>query len=93
MISRFQDQLCMLIFHFIRCIINSAPTFYCNLIAEYIEQRKPLGGLLLLLPPVFSPQNIETGDGADVDSARDPVKEALGEVERVLIHANIPVSN
>ncbi|KAL3828592.1 hypothetical protein ACJIZ3_017394 [Penstemon smallii] len=59
-------------------------------ITEYIEQKKPLGGLLLLLPPVFSPQNIDTGGGADHESAEDLVKEVLGELEQFLIHANIP---
>lgn len=60
--------------------------------AEYIGERKPLGGLLLLLPPVFSPQHADNGSGADHGSAKDLVKEVLIEVERLLIHANIPVS-
>ncbi|KAK6138208.1 hypothetical protein DH2020_028042 [Rehmannia glutinosa] len=59
-------------------------------IRDYIGQRKPLGGLLLLLPPVFSPQHSDSGGGADQDSAKDLVKEVLIEVERLLIHANIP---
>ncbi|KAK4441308.1 Nicalin-1 [Sesamum alatum] len=59
-------------------------------IREYIGERKPLGGLLLLLPPVFSPEHTDIGGGADHDSAKDLVKEVLIEVERLLIHANIP---
>ncbi|KAH6774780.1 M28 Zn-peptidase nicastrin [Perilla frutescens var. frutescens] len=55
---------------------------------EYIGQRRPLGGLLLLLPPDFSPQHANT-EGHH-DSAKDLVKEILSEVERLLIHANIP---
>ncbi|XP_073151580.1 uncharacterized protein [Henckelia pumila] len=61
-----------------------------TLIREYIGQRKPLGGLLLLLPPVFSPQNLDSGGGAGHDSEKGFVKEVLTELERVLIHANIP---
>ncbi|KAL3850279.1 hypothetical protein ACJIZ3_012161 [Penstemon smallii] len=59
-------------------------------ITEYIGQKKPLGGLLLLLPPIFSPQNIETEDGAAEYSAKDLLKEVLNELERLLVHANIP---
>ncbi|KAI3461272.1 hypothetical protein Pfo_017935 [Paulownia fortunei] len=59
-------------------------------IRDYIGQRKPLGGLLLLLPPVFSPQHTDSGGGADHDSAEDLVKEVLIEVERLLIQENIP---
>ncbi|KAG8371150.1 hypothetical protein BUALT_Bualt13G0056800 [Buddleja alternifolia] len=61
-----------------------------SFIREYIEQKKPLGGLLLLIPPVFSPQNTDSGGGADHDPAKDHMKEMLNEVERLLIHANIP---
>lgn len=58
--------------------------------AEYIGQRRPLGGLLLLLPPTFSPHYTNTEGLAHHDSAKDLVKEILTEVERLLIHANIP---
>ncbi|XP_073066336.1 uncharacterized protein [Primulina eburnea] len=61
-----------------------------TLIREYIGQRKPLGGLLLLLPSVFSPQNLDSGAGAGLDSEKGFMKEVLSELERVLIHANIP---
>ncbi|KAK6163606.1 hypothetical protein DH2020_000470 [Rehmannia glutinosa] len=59
-------------------------------IKEYVELRKPLGGLLLLLPPVFNPQNIDSGGISDHDSAKDIIKEDLRELEQLLIHANIP---
>ncbi|KAK6163560.1 hypothetical protein DH2020_000424 [Rehmannia glutinosa] len=59
-------------------------------IKEYIELRKPLGGLLLLLPPVFNPQNIDSAGISDHDSAKDIIKEDLRELEQLLIHANIP---
>ncbi|KAL2557354.1 Nicalin [Forsythia ovata] len=58
-------------------------------IKEYIAQRKPLGGLLLLLPPAFSP-NADSVGGADHDSVKDLMKEVLVELEQLLIHANIP---
>ncbi|XP_073313284.1 uncharacterized protein [Primulina huaijiensis] len=60
-----------------------------TLIREYIEQRKPLGGLLLLLPPVFSPQNSDSGGRAGHDFEKG-MKEVLTELELVLVHANIP---
>ncbi|KAL3620207.1 hypothetical protein CASFOL_035119 [Castilleja foliolosa] len=58
-------------------------------IRDYIGQRKPLGGLLLLLPQVFSPQHSDSGGESDEESA-DLVKDVLVEVERLLIHENIP---
>ncbi|KAL7116052.1 hypothetical protein ACP275_04G218700 [Erythranthe tilingii] len=57
-------------------------------IKEYIGQTKPLGGLLLLLPPIFNPQN--TDSGGEFDSAKDNIKEVLTELDQLLIHANIP---
>ncbi|XP_075484657.1 uncharacterized protein LOC142524515 [Primulina tabacum] len=60
-----------------------------TLIREYIEQRKPLGGLLLLLPPVFSPQNSGSEGHAGHDSEKG-MKEVLTELELVLVHTNIP---
>ncbi|CAA0841318.1 Unknown protein [Striga hermonthica] len=58
-------------------------------IRDYIGQRKPLGGLLLLLPQVFNPQHLNKGGGSDQDSAH-LVKDVLDEVEQLLIHENIP---
>ncbi|CAA2981340.1 Transcription factor TCP14 [Olea europaea subsp. europaea] len=57
-------------------------------IKEYIAQKKPLGGLLLLRP-AFSPISDSVG-GSDQDSAKDLMKEVLVELEQLLIHANIP---
>ncbi|KAL6527942.1 hypothetical protein OROMI_029753 [Orobanche minor] len=58
-------------------------------IRDYIGQRKPLGGLLLLLPQVFSPQHSDSGGGSDQDST-DLVKDVLIELEQLLIHENVP---
>ncbi|KAL6499733.1 hypothetical protein OROGR_027643 [Orobanche gracilis] len=58
-------------------------------IRDYIGQKKPLGGLLLLLPQVFSPQHSDSGGGSDQDST-DLVKDVLIELEQLLIHENIP---
>ncbi|KAL0389970.1 UNVERIFIED_CONTAM: Nicalin [Sesamum calycinum] len=59
-------------------------------IREYIGQKKPFGGLLLLLPQVFNPQNVDSGGGSDHDSATKVIKEVLVELEKLLLHANIP---
>ncbi|GAA0154973.1 hypothetical protein LIER_12806 [Lithospermum erythrorhizon] len=59
-------------------------------IREYIGQKKPLGGLLLLLPPIFNPENSESGDQQANDGVGDNLRNTLVEVERLLIHANIP---
>lgn len=62
--------------------------------AEYIGEEKPLGGLLLLLPQVFDSQNTDSSkDESGHDSAKETIKEVLLELERFLIHANIPVSD
>ena len=68
--------------------------------AEYIGQRKILGGLLLLLPSIFNPENVDnmgeadhstyTGE-ADHTPAEDVSRDILVELEQLLIHANIPV--
>lgn len=60
--------------------------------AEYIGQNKLLGGLLFLLPPKFSPDNLDTAGGADVNSEIDLTRNILNELEQLLIHVNIPVS-
>ena len=67
--------------------------FICmtNCVAEYIGQRKPLGGLIFLLPRMFSPQNKDSMGGGD-DLDKDLMKNILVELEQLLVHANIPVS-
>ncbi|KAK6776534.1 hypothetical protein RDI58_027535 [Solanum bulbocastanum] len=59
-----------------------------DLIKEYIGQGKLLGGLLLLLPPQFSPEKVETVVGRDEHF--DLLRNKVSELERLLIHANIP---
>ena len=60
--------------------------------AEYIGQRKILGGLLLLLPSIFNPENVDNTGEADHTPAEDASRDILVELEQLLIHANIPVS-
>ncbi|KAL7173984.1 hypothetical protein ACSBR2_033273 [Camellia fascicularis] len=57
-------------------------------IREYIGQRRPLGGLIFLLPWMFSPENKDNMDGGD-DFGKEK-KNILVELESLLIHANIP---
>ncbi|XP_059627719.1 uncharacterized protein LOC132270556 isoform X2 [Cornus florida] len=58
--------------------------------AEYIGQRRPLGGLLLLLPRMFSSENRANMDGGDQGLGKELIRNILVELERLLIHANIP---
>lgn len=59
-------------------------------IQEYIAQKKPLGGLLFLLPRMFSPENKDNVGGGDHDSERELMRNILVELEGLLIHASIP---
>ena len=59
--------------------------------AEYIGQRRPLGGLIFLLPRMFSPENKDSMDEGDQNFGKE-MKDILVELERILIHANNPVS-
>lgn len=64
--------------------------FNQTFIQEYIGQKKPLGGLLLLLPQIFNPEKSESGDQSETDSMGNHLRKTLAEVERILIHSNIP---
>ncbi|KAK8489187.1 hypothetical protein V6N13_010749 [Hibiscus sabdariffa] len=55
-------------------------------VREYINQKKPLGGLLFLLPEVFNSGN---GGNKQVHE-KEKLKNLLAELERLLIHANLP---
>lgn len=63
-----------------------------NGISEYIEQKQPLGGLIFLLPRMFSPENKDVKYGGDEDPGKELMKNILVELERFLLYANIPVS-
>ncbi|KAI3511387.1 hypothetical protein L1887_18540 [Cichorium endivia] len=58
-------------------------------IREYIEQGKPLGGLLLLLPRIFHPENTETVGGHVDGSEKVNLKKLLVDLEQKLIHSSI----
>jgi len=57
-------------------------------LTDYITQKKPLGGLLFLLPEVF---NSENGRNKQIRE-KEKLNNVLAELEQLLIHANIPVS-
>ncbi|KAL9370446.1 hypothetical protein Peur_035586 [Populus x canadensis] len=60
-------------------------------IKEYISQRKPLGGLLFLLPQMFNFENREAATESKYQiREKELMKTVLVELERLLIHANIP---
>ncbi|XP_058108991.1 uncharacterized protein LOC131252116 isoform X1 [Magnolia sinica] len=57
---------------------------------EYITNRQPLGGLLLLLPQKFGDENQEeTKDGGPINE-KVLIKSILADLEQLLVHANIP---
>ncbi|KAB2012707.1 hypothetical protein ES319_D09G109400v1 [Gossypium barbadense] len=55
-------------------------------VREYINQKNPLGGLLVLLPEVLS---FKTGGNKQVHE-KEKMKILLAELERLLVHSNIP---
>ncbi|XP_012087669.1 nicalin-1 [Jatropha curcas] len=60
-------------------------------VKEYITQRKPLGGLLFLLPQMFNFENRgDTGNNHQIHDDKQLMKIVLVELERLLLHANIP---
>lgn len=60
--------------------------------AEYIAESKPLGGLIFLLPRMFSFENKDTTENNHQDGSKELLKNVLDELEQLLIHANLPVS-
>lgn len=61
-----------------------------TLIREYIGQERPLGGLLFLLPRVFSFENNDSSDKEELHSAKGMLTSVLMDLEQTLIHAKIP---
>ncbi|KAG6779832.1 hypothetical protein POTOM_016232 [Populus tomentosa] len=58
---------------------------------EFIAQRKPLGGLLFLLPQMLNFENRDpTSESKYQIHEKKLTKNVLVELERLLIHANIP---
>ncbi|PWA78790.1 nicalin [Artemisia annua] len=62
---------------------------HTSFINEYIEQGKPLGGLLLLLPQILRPERSETVGGHDDSFDKENLKKQLVDLEQKLIHATI----
>ncbi|KAJ0502536.1 putative nicalin [Helianthus annuus] len=58
-------------------------------IREYIEQGKPLGGLLLLLPQFFRSEDSQTVVGHADNSDKEKMKRLLADLEQKLIHSTI----
>ncbi|CAH8307409.1 unnamed protein product [Eruca vesicaria subsp. sativa] len=54
---------------------------------DYISQKQSLGGLLILLPERFRPGNV---GGGDVISETEGLRKLLAQVEKLLVHGNIP---
>jgi hypothetical protein len=58
-------------------------------VQDYISQKQSLGGLLILLPQTFRPGNV---GGGSLSSENDGFRSLLGQLEKLLVHGNIPVS-
>ncbi|KAJ6395482.1 hypothetical protein OIU77_020684 [Salix suchowensis] len=62
-----------------------------TLVKEFIAQRKPLGGLLFLLPQMLNFENRDpTSESKYQIHEKKLIKNVLVELERLLIYANIP---
>ncbi|OAY38231.1 nicalin-1 [Manihot esculenta] len=59
-------------------------------VKEYITQRKPLGGLLFLLPQIFDFKDKAASRSEDEVHDKGLMKTVLAELEKLLVHANIP---
>jgi hypothetical protein len=57
---------------------------------EYIVERQPLGGLLFLLPQMFSFENRDGTRSNHQDHGNELLKNLMAELEQLLIHANVP---
>lgn len=77
---------------FLDCSCLFIYLFFGNSVAEYISQRQPLGGLLFLLPWMFSFENKDDIGSNHQDHASEQIKNLLAELEQLLLHSNIPVS-
>ncbi|XP_061343845.1 uncharacterized protein LOC133289851 [Gastrolobium bilobum] len=61
-----------------------------SFVKEYIAEGKPLGGLIFLLPQMFSFEN-KGGTGSNQqDGSNELLKNVLAELEQILIHTNLP---
>ena len=58
-----------------------------NAFSEYLAEKKHLGGLLILLPTKLSDKD---SAGNNVDKGQ--VKGVLAELEKLLVHEEVPVS-
>ncbi|KAL6342118.1 hypothetical protein AAG906_038598 [Vitis piasezkii] len=59
-------------------------------IGDYITQKQPLGGLLFLLPRMISSENGDDMGRGDQTFEEKLMRNMLGELEQLLIHASIP---
>ncbi|CAL9247777.1 unnamed protein product [Arabidopsis halleri] len=56
-------------------------------VQDYISQKQSLGGLLILLPQTFRPGNV---GGGGLSSENDGFRKLLAQLEKILVHGNIP---
>ncbi|KAL9413444.1 hypothetical protein AB3S75_042011 [Citrus x aurantiifolia] len=58
-----------------------------SFVTEYVSRKHPLGGMLFLLPEIF---RLENGGGGKDVREKEVVKKVLLELEKLLVHAQLP---
>ncbi|KAH9605499.1 hypothetical protein KSS87_004668 [Heliosperma pusillum] len=58
-------------------------------VQDFIDEKQPLGGLLFLLPQAFNSEKGESKGDTD-PSEEEAIRNKLVQLERLLVHANIP---
>ncbi|KAK7312659.1 hypothetical protein VNO77_36700 [Canavalia gladiata] len=61
-----------------------------SFVKEYIAESKPLGGLIFLLPRMFSFESKGGMESNNQEGSEELLKNALAELEQILIHTNLP---
>lgn len=61
-----------------------------SVVQDYIDRKQPLGGLLFLLPQFLRSEKREDKEDSDHSSEEKAIRDKLAQLEKLLVHANIP---
>lgn len=59
-------------------------------VQDYIDKKHSVGGLLFLLPRFLNSEKSESKEDGDHNSEEKAIRDKLVQLERLLVHANIP---